>query len=172
MAAAGRGGPLPLRVRPLLLADEVLGVSAAEMQPPSPVAPDAAMVAAFAEMVFGYCDGWVAVRALAEKGGPDRAPHTPFMAADRELPAKLVVQAHWAAGAGMALYVIPGAVAAPGEARAEHVVQMQAVLVDLDHGDIGAKREHLRAASGTPSLEVASGGITKRASASSISIGG
>ena len=159
-------------MRPLLLADEVLGVSAAEMQPPSPVAPDAAMVAAYAETVFGYCDGWVAVRALAEKGGPDRAPHTPFMAADRELPAKLVVQAHWAAGAGMALYVIPGAVAAPGEARAEHVVQMQTVLVDLDHGDIGAKREHLRQHLVPPPLRSPPVGLQKRASASSTSIGG
>ena len=100
------------------------------------------------------------MRALAEKGGPDRAPHTPFLPADGELAAKLAVQAQWAAEAGMALYVIPGTVVAPGEARAEHVVQMQTVLVDLDHGDIAAKREHLLQHLGAPSLEVASGGMT------------
>ena len=35
---------------------------------PLPVAPDAVSIAAYVEVVFGYCDGWVAVRALAEKG--------------------------------------------------------------------------------------------------------
>ena len=70
------------------LAHAVLVMSAAEVIPPMPVAPDAAMIAAYADMVFGWCEGWVAVRALAEKGGPDRAPHTPFLPADAELPAK------------------------------------------------------------------------------------
>jgi putative DNA primase/helicase len=147
-------------VRPLPVAVAVLGMSAAEVEPPMSIIPDAAMVAAYAEALFGYCEGFVAVRALAEKGGPDRAPHTPFLPADRELAAKLAVQARWAADSGMALYVIPGTVAAPGEARAEHVVQMQTVLVDLDHGDIAAKRQHLLQHLGAPSLEVASGGVT------------
>ncbi|MDI3309546.1 MAG: phage/plasmid primase, P4 family, partial [Acetobacteraceae bacterium] len=144
----------------LPLAHAVLVMSAAEVNPPMPVAPDPAMVAAYAEMVFGWCEGWVAVRALAEKGGPDRAPHTPFLPADGELPAKLAVQARWAAEAGMALYVIPGTVVAPGQASAEHIVQMQVVLVDLDGGDIAAKRAHLVRHLGPPSLEVASGGVT------------
>ncbi|MBW8271105.1 phage/plasmid primase, P4 family [Caldovatus aquaticus] len=147
-------------MRPLPVAQAVLVVSAAEVMPPMPVAPDAAMVAAYADMVFGWCEGWVAVRALAEKGGPDRAPHTPFLPADTDLPAKLAVQAQWAAEAGMALYVIPGTVAAPGQASAEHVTQMQVVLVDLDGGDIAAKRAHLIRHLGPPSLEVASGGVT------------
>ena len=42
---------------------------------PLPVAPDAVSIAAYVEVVFGYCDGWVAVRALAEKGANDRPPH-------------------------------------------------------------------------------------------------
>jgi len=142
------------------LAQALLVMSAAEVNPPMPVAPDAAMVAAYADLVFGWCEGWVAVRALAEKGGPDRAPHTPFLPADAELAAKLAVQAQWAAEAGMALYVIPGTVAAPGQASAEHVTQMQVVLVDLDGGDITAKRAHLLQHLGPPSLEVASGGVT------------
>src|SRR5262249_57053629 len=73
---------------------------------------------------------------------------------------RLAVQAHWAAEAGMALYVVPGTVAAPGEARAEHVVQTQVVLVDIDHGDIAAKRAHLVRHLREPTLEVASGGMT------------
>lgn len=92
-------------MRPLPVAVAVLGMSAAEVQPPMPIIPDAAMVGAYAEALFGYCEGFVAVRALAEKGGPDRAPHMPFMPANDELAAKLAVQAQWAAEAGMALYV-------------------------------------------------------------------
>ena len=77
-----------------------------------------------------------------------------------ELAAKTLVQAEWAADAGMALYAVPGTVATPGEARAEDVAQTQVVLIDLDHGDIGAKRAHLVRHLGEPSLEVASGGVT------------
>ena len=60
----------------------------------------------------------------------------------------------------MALYVIPGTVAAPGQASAEHIAQMQVVLVDLDGGDVAGKRNHLLQHLGPPSLEVASGGVT------------
>ena len=147
-------------MQPVCLAHAVLGVSAAAMIPPPPVIPDATMVASYAETVFGWCEGWVAVRALAEKGGPERAPHTPFLASDASLAEKLAVQARWAAEAGMALYVIPGTVTAPGQASAEHIAQMQVVLVDLDGGDIAAKRDHLVRHLGQPSLEVASGGVT------------
>jgi P4 family phage/plasmid primase-like protien len=147
-------------MRPLLVAQPVLGMSAMANDPLPPVTPDAAMIATYAEVVFGWCEGWVAVRALAEKGGPDGVPHTPFLPADAELPAKLAVQAQWATAAGMALYVIPGTVTAPGQASAEHIAQMQVVLVDLDAGDIAAKRGHLIQHLGEPSLEVASGGIT------------
>jgi hypothetical protein len=127
--------------------------------PPS-VQPDAGMIGAFMDAVFGYCEGFVPIRALAEKGGPDRPPHTPFITADGELAAKTAVQAAWAADAGMALYAVPGTVNRPGDARAEDVAQTQVVLVDLDHGDIAKKRQHLVRHLGEPSIEVASGGVT------------
>ncbi|MCO5156689.1 MAG: hypothetical protein M9945_08025 [Aquamicrobium sp.] len=60
----------------------------------------------------------------------------------------------------MALFVAPGTVSAPGDAKAESIVQTQVVLVDLDNGDIGAKRDHLVQHLGCPTLEVASGGVT------------
>ena len=46
------------------------------------------------------------------------------------------------------------ATVAPGEARAEHVVQMQTVLVDLDHGDIAGKFR----ISGIPAVLIFKGG--------------
>ncbi len=59
----------------------------------------------------------------------------------------------------MALFVAPGTVESPEDARAESIVQTQVVLVDLDHGDIAAKRDHLVRHIGVPTLEVASGGV-------------
>ncbi|MBF0268866.1 MAG: hypothetical protein HQL44_09755 [Alphaproteobacteria bacterium] len=84
----------------------------------------------------------------------------PFIEADADLASKLSRQAAWAANGGMALFVVPGTVAAPGKAKAEDVAQTQVVLVDLDHGDIAAKRDHLIRHLGPATLEVASGGIT------------
>jgi putative DNA primase/helicase len=146
----------------LRLERKVLGmIVGSDAQPETTaVQPDPAMVALYADVVFGYCERWVPVRALAEKGAADAPPHTPFIEADGELASRLALQAGWAADAGMALFVVPGTVETPGEARAEHVVQTQVVLVDLDHGDISAKREHLVRNLGTPTLEVASGGMT------------
>lgn len=131
-----------------------------DMPNPQRIQPDHAMVARFADVVFGYCDGLAPVRALPEKGAPDAPSHTPFLPSDHEFADKLALQADWAAGAGMALFVVPGTVLSAADARAESVVQTQVVLVDLDNGDIGAKRDHLVQHLGAPTLEVASGGIT------------
>lgn len=139
----------------------VLVMTALSDPPEAPtVAPDHGMISVFADVVFSYCEGFAPVRALAEKGAPDAPPHTPFVAADHDLGAKLAMQADWAAGAGMALFVAPGTVAAPADARAESIAQTQVVLLDLDHGDIAAKRDHVVRHIGPPTLEVASGGVT------------
>src|SRR5690606_1159605 len=80
--------------------------------------------------------------------------------ADDRLAEMLARQASWAANADMALFVVPGTVENPGDARAEHILQTQVLLVDLDHGDIAAKRAHLERHVGRPTLVVASGGVT------------
>ncbi|WP_068427934.1 phage/plasmid primase, P4 family [Magnetospirillum sp. XM-1] len=146
----------------LPLEDEVLGMTA--QIPVSIVGgaePDPAMITAYAELVFGYCDGWVPVRALPEKGTDEAQPsHTPFLEADADLATNLVRQAQWAAHGDMAIYVVPGTVAKHGSAKSDDVVQTQVVLVDLDHGDIASKREHLIHHIGPATMEVASGGVT------------
>ena len=129
-------------------------------EPEFSVAPDHAMIATYVDVVFGYCEYLAPVRALAEKGAGDAPPHTPFLPIDIDLAVKLAHQADWAAQSGMALFVVPGTVQEAGSARAANVVQTQVVLVDLDHGDITAKRDHLIRHIGTPTLEVASGGVT------------
>jgi len=125
-----------------------------------PVGPDRAMIGIFAKVLFNSCEGWVAVREFPEKGGTNGAPNTPFFAVGSDLAGNLAAEADVAAKTGRALYVVAGAVSAPGKAKAGDVVAMQVVLVDLDHGDIATKRQHLVLHLGPPSLEVSSGGFT------------
>jgi len=128
----------------------------------NPIAPDPALIETFSKVLFSYCDGWVAVREFSEKGTENRPPRLPFLRADSDLGIKLVAEATAAAKAGLALYVIPGTVSGQGKAKADDVVAMQTVLVDLDHGDVRSKRDHLAEHLGPPSLEVVSGGITEQ----------
>ena len=128
----------------------------------TPIAPDPTLIEAFSKFLFGYCDGWVAVREFAEKGTASRPPSLPFLRADFDLGTKLVAEATSTAKAGLALFVVPGTVSGRGKAKANDVVAMQTVLVDLDHGDVQAIRDHLTQHLGPPSLEVASGGVTEQ----------
>jgi hypothetical protein len=97
-----------------------------------PVAPDSRMIATFAKVLFDYSEGWVAVRAFPEKGDASQPPRTPFVAADAELPTKLVAEAQAAAKKSLALYVVAGTVPGPGKAKAGDVIAIETVLVDLD----------------------------------------
>lgn len=130
------------------------------------VAPDPAAIAAFLEVVFGYCDGLIPVRGFVDLGqGVDKRPHNIWIPADASAPELLATYAAWAAREGTAVYVIPGTVAGHGEARAEHVLRMQAAVVDLDAGDVDAKLEHLIRHLGPPTLLVESGGRTAEGAA-------
>lgn len=123
--------------------------------------PDPHLITAFLDMVFGYCDGLVPIRSFIDKGqGYNGRPHNIWVEANEALPEKMATFAHWASREGAAVYVIPGTVAAAGQASADHVVQMQTVVVDLDTGDIAGKRAHLEKHLGSPTMVVESGGIT------------
>jgi hypothetical protein len=128
--------------------------------------PDIEQIAAFLDVVFGYCDGLIPIRGFVDQGqGLDTKPHNIWVPADRHAAASLSAYATWAAREGSAVYVIPGTVAEQGQARAEHVLQMQTVVVDLDAGDIAAKLAHLVHHLGTPTLLVESGGRTAQGAA-------
>ena len=73
-----------------------------------PVDSNPAMIGIFVKVLFNYCEGWVAVREFPEKGGANRAPNTPFFAADSDLAGKLAAEADAAAKTGLALYVVAG----------------------------------------------------------------
>lgn len=123
--------------------------------------PDPEQIAQFMEVVFGYSEGLIPVRSFIDKGqGIDGRPHNIWIDADDAVADKMATFATWAAREGAAVYVIPGTVAEPGQARAAEILQMQTVVVDLDTGDIGAKRAHLERHLGAPTMVVESGGVT------------
>jgi hypothetical protein len=133
---------------------------------PGAVAINHGAIATFLEVVFGYCDGLIPVRGFVDQGqGLDTKPHNIWIPADRHAATSLSAYATWAAREGSAVYVIPGTVAERGEARAEHVLQMQAAVVDLDAGDIEGKLAHLVQHLGPPTLLVESGGRTAESAA-------
>ncbi len=128
---------------------------------PFGVEPDPEQLGVFLDVVFGYCEGLIPVRGFVDKGqGRDGKPNNIWIDADASAFDKLKTFATWAWREGAALYVIPGTVMAQGQARAHEVIQMQAVVVDLDAGDILAKLGHLVRHLGTPTLVVESGGRT------------
>lgn len=123
--------------------------------------PDPEQIAQFMEVVFCYCDGLIPVRSFIDKGqGIDGRPHNIWIEADGAVTDKMATFANWAAREGAAVYVIPGTVAAPGQAKATDILQMQTVVVDIDTGDIAAKRAHLERHLGPPTMVVESGGVT------------
>jgi hypothetical protein len=118
-------------------------------------------LATFLDVVFGYCDGLIPVRGFVDVGQDrDTRPHNIWIPADATAADLLATYATWAAREGTAVYVIPGTVAEHGQARAEHVRQMQSIVVDLDTGDVAAKLAHLEQHLGKPTLVVESGGRT------------
>ncbi len=128
---------------------------------PFGIEPDAEQLGVFLDVVFGYCEGLIPVRGFVDKGqGRDGKPNNIWIEADASAFDKLKTFATWAWREGAALYVIPGTVENQGQARAHEVIQMQAIVVDLDAGDIIAKLAHLVRHLGTPTLVVESGGRT------------
>ncbi len=123
--------------------------------------PDPEQIAQFMQVVFGYCDGLIPVRSFIDKGqGIDGRPQNIWLEADQAAPEKMATFATWASREGAAVYVIPGTVAAPGQAKAADILQMQTVVVDLDTGDIATKRAHLDRHLGAPTMVVENGGVT------------
>ena len=105
---------------------------------------DRDQIARFVDAVFSWCDGLIPLRGLPEKGvTPVPSNDLRWIPADAGAPEIMATAAEAAASVGRAIYVIPGTVGHNGDARAEHVRQMQALVVDLDEGDISAKRDHL-----------------------------
>ena len=134
---------------------------APQVEVPFCAEPDPVQIETFLDVVFGYCEGLIPIRGFVDMGqGKEGRPHNIWIDADATASAKLATFANWAWREGAAVYVIPGTVAAAGQAKSADVLQMQALVVDLDAGDIPAKLDHLLRHLGQPTLIIESGGRT------------
>jgi hypothetical protein len=134
---------------------------APSIEDPFGVEPDPAQIETFIDVVFGYSEGLIPVRGFVDMGqGKEGRPHNIWIDADPTAAGKLASFANWAWREGAAVYVIPGTVTAAGQAKSADVLQMQALVVDLDAGDIPAKLDHLLHHLGQPTLIIESGGRT------------
>lgn len=117
---------------------------------------------AFAKMVYSGLQGYAPVRLLREATWQGRKIPYPgqWPAIDHALPAALCHWARFAAANGYACYVVPGAVAAAGQASHGDVRGMATVVVDIDQGDVEASVAWLRRHIGPPTAVVHSGGLT------------
>lgn len=133
-------------------------VAVADASAPPRIDVDA--IGAFCSTVFGALDGYVALRSFREKTRPGgRAVAHEWVHVDQAADS-MADFAERCARLGVASYVIPGTVAAREQAKADDVQQMQALMVDLDEGDVAAKLAHLERHVGPPTLIVESGGRT------------
>ena len=121
---------------------------------------DAGMIATFVDIVFGYLDGPVPVRLLAETGTPAQPPKA-FTRPSSSLARDLIAPAEAAGRSSRAVYVVPGTVNPGSSGKAEDIKGTGVVLVDLDDGDINKKRAHLEHHLCRASMVVASGGHTE-----------
>lgn len=120
---------------------------------------DGVAIAAYCNIVFGYLEGLVPIRLIGETGTPHLAAQTEFVPVGN-LASRLTEIAPRAAVDHRAVFVVPGTVRSAGSAKAGDIVQTGVLLIDLDAGDIAAKRAHLVRHIGVPTLEIASGGKT------------
>lgn len=116
---------------------------------------------AFLEMIFGYCEGYVAVRMLRETGTSDAPPRSLYLPIDGTTSDRIAQEVAPAAKNTRGLYVVPCSIRKPGNAKAENIFQTCVIPCDLDHGDIAAKQAHLERHLGPASMVVLSGGVTE-----------
>ena len=130
--------------------------------------PSKSDIQTFVFVLFGYCDGLIACRSFAEKTcnrdnskvSEKLAPKNIWIGADEVMAVNAYEFAKLSNQAQAACYVIPGTVKASGQAKSSDILQMQALLIDIDTGNTEEKLEWLSETIGEPTLIVESGGIT------------
>ena len=116
----------------------------------------------FFHVVFSGCSGLIPFRSFSENSESRSRPHNIWVKADDNVVEAAMVFANWANREGMGFFVIPGTVKHRREARAEHIQQMQTLLIDIDTGDTESKLQQLTTSIGQPTMVVESGGITEQ----------
>ncbi len=120
---------------------------------------DPVAIETFINVVYAGLDGFTAIRLISERGTPSSPPRSVYPSL-ASICGELSDAVRSAASSGRGIFALPATVAKPGSARAADIVSSRVVVVDLDSGDIDGKRLHLEQHLGTPTLTVASGGMT------------
>jgi hypothetical protein len=112
-----------------------------------PLQPDPIAIEAYVNVAFSYLEGTVAIRIFPEatdpRTGDKKFTRLPFLTTGPDLAKEILAHAKAAARDGLACYVIPATTRGHGHAGGADIVSTQVILVDLDEGDISAKRKHL-----------------------------
>ena len=121
---------------------------------------DLGAINTYCDVLFDYLDGYVPLRLIGEKGTPNSRASQEFHG-PKDIAQKIARIAPQAAARHEAVYVVPCTVAQPARAKEGDIVATGVLLIDIDQGDTEAKRDHLIQHLGTPTMIVASGGITE-----------
>lgn len=124
---------------------------------PPAVQPE--VIQAYCDAVFGYLDGLVPIRLIAESGTTGGKVVQEFPETSRVADRLASISAR-AAGQQKGVFLVPATVATLGSAKSADIRQTGVILIDIDTGDIQAKRDHLVRHIGEATMEVASGGKT------------
>jgi len=120
----------------------------------------------FIHVLFSGCSGYIPCRSFAEKGiDKFNKPHNVWFEADDARIDNCHRFTKQAGGRHMGCFVIPGTVNKAGQAGSNDIIEMQALLIDIDEGDTEEKLNILTDTLGQPTLIVESGGITKEGKA-------
>ena len=116
--------------------------------------------AIYYNVVFSYCQYYIPLRSFNEKN-PSLKPYNVWIEANQDTAINdietFAKYAHSNKGSALC---IPGTVKERGQAKAIDICQMQVICIDIDSGDIVQKKKYVIDRIGTPSLIVASGGVT------------
>ena len=125
--------------------------------PSAEVVPDRLQAEEFARLLFDGFEGWVNLRGVEEPAAGKPRVYEKWCAIDEALPAAVGDFVESCAANGFAAYLLPHPVRQNGGGK-EDILGARAFAVDIDKGDISAKRAAIVAAVGEPWLTIRSGG--------------
>jgi putative DNA primase/helicase len=122
---------------------------------------DPIAIGIYCDVVFGGLDGYIALRSLKEKGGPDAYPAFEWCRPESSIE-RLVAFARSAEHNGRGCYAIPGVVGTYKRAGKDDVTGFATICVDCDGEEIGESIAYATEAIGPPTLIIRSGGLNAK----------
>ncbi len=131
-----------------------------ELNTENQLLPSKSDIQVFFFVLFSYCDGLIACRSFVEKTcNSDNSkipqklpPRNIWIGADEVMAINAYEFAKLSNQVQAACYVIPGTVKISGQAKSSDILQMQALLIDIDTGNTEEKLELLSKTLGEPNV--------------------